>query len=64
MKHQSWFDQLESKELEQAFKDPAPAELEVVQQNSETDGAIKKFLNKQNDDATSKEERKVPEEEQ
>lgn len=31
---------------------------------TEQDQAIKKFLNKQNDDATQKEERKVPEEDE
>jgi len=55
MKNQNLIDAVESKELEEAFRET----LAIVKQKSFVDpkddnSSIKKFLNKQNDDATDK----------
>lgn len=56
MKNQNLIDAVESKELEEAFREET---LAIVKQKSFVDpkddnSSIKKFLNKQNDDATDK----------
>jgi hypothetical protein len=62
MKHQTYFDQLESKELEQAFLTPAMTKSSgTTKEDEEADEAIKKYLN--SDDSVAVEEQKVQHEE-